>query len=68
MPEFQYTARDSSGKKVTGTISAGGQREAAVARLVALGERCRPYLKKELENADEGTQWWIRAALEQINK
>jgi general secretion pathway protein F len=29
MPEFQYTARDSAGKKVSGTISAGGRREAA---------------------------------------
>ncbi len=29
MPEFQYTARDSAGNKVTGTISAGGRREAA---------------------------------------
>jgi hypothetical protein len=45
-----------------------GEREAAVARLVALGERCRPYLQKELESADEDTQWWIRAALEQIGK
>jgi hypothetical protein len=44
------------------------QREAAVARLVALGERCRPYLEKELESADEDTQWWIRAALGQIDK
>jgi hypothetical protein len=45
-----------------------GEREAAVARLVALGARCRPYLKKELESADEDTQWWIRAALGQIDK
>ena len=29
MPEFQYTARDTTGKRVTGTISAGGRREAA---------------------------------------
>lgn len=29
MPEFAYTARDMSGKKVTGTISAGNEREAA---------------------------------------
>jgi hypothetical protein len=43
-----------------------GQREAAVARLVALGARCRPYLKKDLESADEDTQWWIRAALGEI--
>jgi general secretion pathway protein F len=34
MPEFQYTARDSAGKKIIGTISAVGQREAA-ANLVA---------------------------------
>jgi general secretion pathway protein F/type IV pilus assembly protein PilC len=31
MPEFQYTARDSTGKKVIGTIAAGGRREAATA-------------------------------------
>jgi general secretion pathway protein F/type IV pilus assembly protein PilC len=29
MPEFQYTARDNAGKKITGTISATGRREAA---------------------------------------
>jgi general secretion pathway protein F/type IV pilus assembly protein PilC len=34
MPEFQYTARDSVGAKISGTISAAGQREAA-ANLVA---------------------------------
>jgi general secretion pathway protein F/type IV pilus assembly protein PilC len=34
MPEFQYTARDNAGKKISGTISAGGRREAA-ANLVA---------------------------------
>src|SRR6056297_1163806 len=30
MPDFAYTARDASGKKVTGTIGAGNQRDAAV--------------------------------------
>lgn len=29
MPEFAYVARDMSGKKITGTISAGNEREAA---------------------------------------
>lgn len=34
MPEFQYTARDTTGNKITGTIAAAGRREAA-ANLVA---------------------------------
>ncbi len=34
MPEFQYIARDSTGQKISGTISAAGRREATAALVV----------------------------------
>ena len=45
-----------------------GQREAAARRLVSLGRRSVPYLKKALGSASDDTRWWIQAVLEEIEK
>jgi hypothetical protein len=45
-----------------------GQREAAARRLVSLGRRSVPYLKKALGSAGDDTRWWIQAVLEEIEK
>jgi len=45
-----------------------GQREAAARRLVSLGRRSVPYLKKALGSANDDTRWWIQAVLDEIEK
>ena len=42
------------------------EREKAAAALVSIGERCLPYLRKELEQATRDTEWWIKNVIWQI--
>lgn len=44
------------------------EREAASRRLVSLGDKCLPHLKRELKNATEDVRWWIQAVISEIEK
>jgi len=42
------------------------EREKAAAALISIGERCLPYLRKELEQATADTEWWFKNVIWQI--
>jgi len=42
------------------------EREKAAATLVFIGERCLPYLRKELKQATRDTEWWFKNVIWQI--
>lgn len=41
-------------------------RERASAALISIGEKCLPYLRKELEQPTRDTEWWINNVIWQI--
>ncbi|MHC4533081.1 MAG: ligand-binding sensor domain-containing protein [Planctomycetota bacterium] len=42
------------------------EREKAAAALISIGEKCLPYLEKELEKATRDTEWWIKNVIWKI--